>query len=125
MTLFFNLENLEKESGDDYRRFVKLLYNKYYGKLPNKRDKAVKLNLNGTSFLLNPAPLFSETVDTAHLIQYIKLAGMRDYTMYKQYGVASLPLSYFPDVNLNNIKHNPLIKITEDEIFFKYENKRK
>jgi hypothetical protein len=123
MTLFFNLENLDKEAGGDYRRYVELLYRKFYNKLPTKRSKPVKLNLNGTSFILNPAPLFLEKIDIAYLIQYIKLAGMRDYTLYKQYGVTSLPLSYFPDVNIDNIKHNPLLTITEDSIFFRHERK--
>jgi hypothetical protein len=125
MTLFFNLENLDKEAGTNYRRYLFLLYQLYYKKLPSRKDKhrPAKLKLTGNSFLLNVKPLFTEIVDIAYVIQYIRLAGMRDYTLYKQYSVTSLPLSYFPDVNIDNIKHNPLLTITEDSIFFKHERK--
>lgn len=123
MTLFFNIENLEKEAKEDYKRYLFLFYQLAYKKLPSRRDKykPAKLNLVGSSFLFNPAPLFTETVDIAYIIQYIRLAARRDYFMYKEYGITSLPLSYFPDIILQNIIHNPLLKIKEEEIFFKYE----
>lgn len=123
MTLFFNLENLERESCDNTVRFVQILNTIYYKKLPSKRKgvKAVKLNMQGNSFILNPEPLFKEKIDTAYIVQYVKLCGMRDYTMYKHYGIKSLPLSYFPDINMEVIKTNPLIHITKSEIHFKYE----
>jgi len=127
MTLFFNLDNLDREAGDNFKRYVWLLHQHYYRKLPSKRDpfKREKLSLAGTSFILNPAELFKETsIDTAYLVQYIRLAGRRDYLMYKEYGIASLPLSYFPDLELRNITHNPLLKITEDDLFFKYERNK-
>jgi hypothetical protein len=75
----------------------------------------------GSSFLLNPEPLFKSNVDVLYIMQYIKLAAKRDYSLYKYYGVKSLPLSYFPDINLGVIKTNPLLKITPTEIFFEYE----
>ncbi len=123
MTLFFNLDNLEREAEHDFNRYVFLLEQLYYKRLPRRKDKyrPAKYNLVGNSFILNPGPLFKETVDIAYVIQYIRLAARRDYMMYKEYKITSLPLSYYPDINLNNIKHNPLLKITEDSIFFKYE----
>jgi hypothetical protein len=77
----------------------------------------------GNSFLINPEPLFKikKSVDILYIIQYIKLAAKRDYSLYKYYGVKSLQLSYFPDINLEVIKTNPLLKITPTEIFFAYE----
>lgn len=127
MTLFFNLNNLEKDAGDDLNRYVFLLRQLYLNKrLPSKKDKypPAKYNLVGNSFILNAGPLFDEKVDIAYIVQYIRLAGRRDYMLYKEYGTTSLPLSFFPDINLKNIIHNPLLKITEDEIFFKYERNK-
>ena len=122
MTLFFDILNLEQEADNDSKRFVKLLENLYYKKLPkNLRFKAPKLQLVGNSYLLNPAPLFDLKIDINYIVQYIKLAGRRDYGMYKHYGSKSLQLSYFPDLLMENIKTNPLLEITKTEIFFKYE----
>jgi predicted RNA-binding protein associated with RNAse of E/G family len=53
--------------------------------------------------------------------QYIRLAGRRDYAIYKYYGHKYLDLSYYLDINLDTIKNNPLTKITENKIYFKYE----
>lgn len=125
MTFFFNLENLEKESCNNSSTFVDLLETIYYKKLPSnkKKVKPVKLNMKGNSFILHLEPVLKlkKSIDTAYIVQYVKLCGMRDYTMYKLYGVKSLPLSYYPDIDLAAIKHNPLLHITQTEIKFKYE----
>lgn len=122
MTFFFNIENLEKEAASDPKRFMLLLKNFYYKKLPKNGYSIVpKLPLHGLSFILNPEPLFKSNVDILYIIQYIKLAARRDYGMYKHYGSKTLQLSYFPDILLGNIKTNPLLEITKTEIFFKYE----
>lgn len=121
MTLFFNIQELEKAAGSDSFRFLELLKRFYLKKLPKRIEKPI--NLVGSSFILNPEPLFYETVDIGYVIQYIRLAARRDYLLYKQFGTVSLPRSFFPDIDYNSIKHNPLIKITEDQIFFIYENK--
>lgn len=78
--------------------------------------------LPGTSFLINPDKLFKDKItDPVYIAQYIKLAAKRDMTLYKLYGVTSLLTSYFIDLNIDNIKHNPLLKITDTEIQFKHE----
>jgi len=126
MAFFFNLENLERDSCNNPDKFVTLLKNFYAGKLPSKYDKYKrKLNLAGNSFLLNPEPLFKSKVDTAFIVQYIKLAARRDYTLYKHYKSTTLQLSYYPDINLAAIKLNPLLKITGSEIHFLFEDKDK
>lgn len=129
MTLFFDLNKLEKEANEDTRKFIAILDAFYYKKLPSRRRGALyvkKLNMGGFSFLLNPDPLFKlKNVDIAYIVQYIKLAARRDYNLYKYYGVKSLPLSYFPDINMMAIRTNPLLTITNTEIFFKYEELKK
>lgn len=80
-----------------------------------------KLNI-GTSFLLNPEPLFKDkSVDFIQKAQYIKLAGRRSYTDYKLYRNANLDLTMFPDVILSNIQFNPLLTIQDTQLKFKYE----
>jgi hypothetical protein len=129
VTLFFDLNLLEKAADKDMKKFVAILYAFYYKKLPSRRKGALyvkKLNIGGFSFLLNPDPLFTlKNIDIAYIVQYIKLAARRDYNLYKYYKVKSLPLSYFPDINMQAIRTNPLLNITNTEIFFKYEELKK
>ena len=119
MTLFFDLAKLEKLTQDNPKTFITLLRDLYNKKLFNKVN-----TLHGNSFILNPEYLFTSTVDIGYLIQYIKLAARRDYTLYKHYGTKTLLLSFYPDINLEAIKTNPLLKITESEIYFLYEEQQ-
>ncbi len=124
MTLFFNIENLEQEAPDNPKRFLWLLENFYHKRLPRRYNKykPAKLTLIGSSYLLNPEPLFKTNVDIHYVLQYIKLAGRRDYGLYKHYGSKTLQLNYFPDIDMESIKHNPLLKITKTEITFLFED---
>ena len=124
MALFFNLELLESESNCDPKLMLSML-ERHYGKklIPrNNRDKNNYRNLAGNSFLLNAGPIFSDTTDIAFKAQYIRLAGRRDYSLYKFYKATYLDLSYFKDIDLDTIKQNPLLNINNNNIYFKYEN---
>lgn len=124
MALFFNLDLLETETNCDPKLMLSMLERHFSKKLipKNNRDKITCANLAGHSFLLNAQPLFSETCDIAHKAQYIRLAGRRDYSLYKLYRVVYLDLSYFKDIDLDALKHNPLLTITDNKIYFKHEN---
>ena len=125
MALFFNLENLEKEAGGNSSKFLALLEYHYTGSIPShKRStfKPSKLSLRGTSYILNPGPLFNnQETDIDYIVQYIILCGRRDWGLYKFHGVKSLDLSYYPDLDLTKIKSNPLLKVVNKNIHFKYE----
>jgi hypothetical protein len=125
MALFFDLQTLETKTRSDSVKLVEVLRLHYLGKTApkNARDLVKPLNkLVGTSFLLNAKALFEDkTTDIAYKAQYIKLAGRRDYLLYKLYGYKHLDLSYFLDINVKIIQHNPLLTITENKIYFKYE----
>lgn len=126
MILFFNLENLEKEANGDHHKFMMLLSNYYYKKPPKRGWHHPKLKLTGSSFILNPEPLFKiKKLEIVYIIQYIRLAARRDYFLYKQYNVKSLDLSFFPDLNYSAIKYNPLLKIENNQLLFYYEEHRK
>jgi hypothetical protein len=126
MTLFFNIEVLEKETRGDPVYLVIALqkwFNKErYPKSSRDKYKPLTKSLAGNSFLLNPVEFFNDTTtDIIYRSQYLKLAAKRDYTLYKLYGVKFLDLSFLPDLNIKLIKSNPLISITDNKIYFKYE----
>lgn len=124
MALFFNLELLEAESQCDPKLMLNML-ERHFGKklIPkNHRDRVTLKNLAGHSFLLNAYQLFADTADIAHKAQYIRLAGRRDYSLYKLYGVTYLDLSYFKDIDTSLLQTNPLLTITQNKIYFKYES---
>lgn len=125
MALFFNLELLEAESKCDPKLMLSML-ERHLGKklIPkNNRDRNNYRNLAGHSFLLDANSLLQDTADIAYKAQYIRLAGRRDYMMYKLYKVTYLDLSYFKDIDTELIKNNPLLQITQNKIYFKYESK--
>ena len=125
MTMFFNLEVLEAEAGSDIAKFVALLNYHFTGTLVKHKSikyKPSRKNLAGYSFILNAAPILNlKSVDIAYVVQYIKLAARRDYTLYKFNNYKALDISYFPEIRLEVIKHNPLLKIVGNHIFFKFE----
>lgn len=125
MALFFNLDILEREAAGDPDKFLTLLNYHHSGSIPSSsrsKYKPSKYSLKGNSFLLNPTPvLTNEFYDSAYRTQYIRLAGRRDYLLYKIYGVITLDRSFFPDLDLEKIKNNPLLIIETNLIKFKYE----
>jgi hypothetical protein len=125
MALFFNLELLEAESKCDPKLML-LMLERHLGKklIPkNNRDRINYRNLAGHSFLLDANSLLEDNTDIAYKAQYIRLAGRRDYMLYKLYKVTYLDLSYFKDIDTELIKNNPLLQITQNKIYFKYESK--
>ena len=125
MILFFNLALLEAETLGNPKQMVeklRLFYNKKH--MPKNGYSKVKpiRNLNGNSYLLNAEKLFADNItDIIYKSQYIQLAGRRDYSLYRLFNVKYLDLSYFKDIDLDKIKTNPLITITQNKIYFKYE----
>ena len=118
---------LESETQCDSVKLVETLRLHFIRKsIPKNQYSKIKpiFNLKGNSFLINPARLFTDTsTDIVHKAQYIRLAGRRNYAIYKHYGYTYLDLSFYSDIDLNAIKSNPLLKITENKINFKYEEK--
>jgi len=126
MTLFFNLETFKNIPDVSLR--LHLLETLYYRKLPKSTTHTVLLHkLKGKSFILNPGPLFKDKkVDPLYIIQYINLAGTRDYTMYKQYGLKYLDITYYPELDFSTVSRNPLLQLKNKQLFFYYEElKRK
>lgn len=121
--LFFDLQKLEALCKGDTRLLQAALHSYYY-KIPKKGrlSKIYSTNLSGKSFFLNPVAILNDkTTDPSYIVQYIRLAGRRDYAMYKIYHVKYLDLSFYPEIDIANIKHNPLLTIAQNKVHFKYE----
>lgn len=126
MTLFFNLQVLEEDTKCDPNYMVKALYDFHKGitipKNSKQQYKPLKRLTIGKSFILNPESFFNDkSVDSVYKSQYIRLAGRRDFNLYKQYGIKSLDLTLYPDLDLTAIKSNPLLTIANKQITFKHE----
>jgi hypothetical protein len=127
MTLFFNIDVLEKETDSDSQYLIVAL-ERWYKKhtIPinaRQKYKPLKKSLSGSSFLLNPDKFFKDrNTDVIFRAQYLKLAARRDYTLYKLYGLRTLDLSFFPNINLQLIEANPLLSIIKNNLHFKYED---
>lgn len=121
MTLFFSLKKLENQAAANDSIFLQILKDHYTTSVLNKSVFSKYKKINGTSYLLNPQPLFTQTIDIAYIVQYIKLASLRDYTVFKLFNIITLDTSFFPEIDTNAIQKNPLIKITNKQIKFKFE----
>lgn len=126
MTLFFNLQILEQDTHCNAEYMVEALHKFYLGiTIPkNIREKYKPLARlkAGSSFLLRPKDFFDNRgVDSAYRAQYIRLAGLRNYTNYKTYGTRSLDLTLYPDIDFDKIKSNPLLIIANKQIKFIHE----
>lgn len=124
--IFFDLSILERDTKCDPTYLVIALQKFYKGiTIPkNAREKYKPLrNLKkGSSFIINPEPLFNDkTVDYIYKSQYIRLAARRNYLHYKVYGDANLDLTLYPDINWNAIRSNPLLSTAQKQLKFKYE----
>lgn len=119
MTLFFNWQKLYQEAAGDPAKTVNTL--RLLNSTKILKD-GLRNKLKGTSFLLHPSRiLMDKSTDILYIYQYIFLAAKRDYALYKLYGVKSLPLIHYSDINLSSIRSNPLLSVTNQEIQFKYE----
>lgn len=118
---YFNMERLKKYNFSD---MLRVLENYYYKRLPkNKMELKFHADLSGgQSFLVNPKALFASRVDLGYKVQYLLLAAKRSAFYAAEYGIMYLDLSFFPDLDCDKIKHNPLLKIDDNKLYFLYEN---
>lgn len=123
MTLFFSLEKLEKQANGSDPKFMQILWDHYQRKLLQRPtlNKVRYKPINGTSYLLNPQPLFNQPTDIAYIVQYIRLAAKRDYTLLTLFKEIKLDLSFFPEIDIKVLSRNPLLIVKNNHIQFKFE----
>ena len=115
------MQKLKKYETKD---MLKVLENYYYKRLPKNRSefKYFADLSGGQSFLINPKALFAAKTDLGYKVQYLLLAAKRSAFYAAEYGIMYLDLSFYPDLDLDKLKHNPLLKIDENKLYFLYEN---
>ena len=126
MLLTFNILTLEQETNCDPTLMIEYLKHWFTNRntLPkNKYDRQPKYkSLVGYSFLLNPVDFFKDTkTDIIFRSQYLRLAGRRDLSLYRRYKDLTLDLSFYSDLDRDTIVHNPLLKVQNNKLHFKYE----
>ena len=133
--LLFNLDKLEEAAQkatlatpakeDDALYFLLLKWWRDDDIIPRRFDK-YKLNrplTGGSSFIINPEAFFNRRnkAESVYKSQAIKLMARRDLNLYRQFNMDYLDISFFPDLNIQAIKYNPLIEIKGSHIYFKTE----
>lgn len=80
------------------------------------------LLIDATSYIKNYDDVFSylNKIDILYITQYVSLAGKRSYADIKA-GKNYLDLSLYPDLDINSVKHNPLLTIDNNNLKFNYE----
>ena len=124
MAFKFNLKYLEdiSSSASNFVLTLKYYYFNYPVKPYNVSRKFDRRRMVGYSWLSNAKDLLLDNhTDPVYIVQYVKLAGLRDLALYQLYGDKSLDLSFYPDINIQNISHNPLLSIKNNRLYFKYE----
>ena len=125
MAFFFNIETLNKyAAGKNDLDFVLMLRRARKSQkqglvFSGTKEKQI---LSGTSFLANPDGIFGALVESAYVCQYIRLAALRNYADYTLYGRLTLDLTMYPELDTNRLQNNPLLKVVNRQLYFKYEN---
>lgn len=87
--------------------------------VPKKILRAYKVleNQGGEDFIVNPDALFNSRASDLHKSQYLGLAALRNYDDFVETQRKTLSRSLVPSwIKLEELRNNPLIKITETEI---------
>jgi hypothetical protein len=83
------------------------------------KERELSLTLYGDSYIINPHRVLTDrNSNIESKIQYIELACMRNYFDYKLAGDSTLELLL---VDPTTIQHNPLLKVVNNKIHFKFE----
>ncbi len=125
--IFYDYGKVLRLSKGKTKNIIRLVVIYTYGIKMPKKNKAIGhfygQDITGDSFLLNPKELFKNKLQASleQMVQYIELAGYRNYLDYKWQGVKTLPRRY-TEITLKDIEDNPLLELDEkDNIKLYYE----
>jgi sorbitol-specific phosphotransferase system component IIC len=94
-------------------------------KIPKKVVKAVQLPYpEGACFLIHPNQVLLGAKAPQDLFIYLELASMRSKFDYFVRGIRYLPLALVPEYLLGCIETNPLLKLENERVYFKYEQEK-
>lgn len=120
--MFFDIDILTKQCKGDSITMLKMLENYYFKKIPRSSKDVygfAKVRLKGYTWLPNPEKLFSSKADIRYKRQYLILRSKVNILMINEYGLDILDLSFYPDIDKESIRHNPLIEIKNNVLYFK------
>jgi len=75
----------------------------------------------GDCFLINAEKALLAATDGYNLYMYLELASMRNVFDYSMRGIRYLPLVFVPEYLRGWLEANPMLKIENDKVYFKYE----
>lgn len=76
---------------------------------------------SGYSFLVNPDEVLINGGSPYNIYNYIELASKRSLFDYSVRGITYLPMPLVPEYQRGIITVNPLLTITDNKVYFKYE----
>lgn len=76
---------------------------------------------SGTCFLRNIDELLESNEYPNDIYMYLELASKRNVFDYHMRGITYLPLPLVEEYHLEWVKRNPLLKIENNKVYFKYE----
>lgn len=127
----FSWEKINNKLSWNAHDVLSYFYKKEGFKSPANRNNAKKVEAmvklpypKGPCFLKNPEPLFKEQHDPNHVYIYLELASKRNLFDYSMRGSLFLPIELIPEYLMGLIEHNPLLKIENDKLYFKYEQEK-
>lgn len=123
--ILFDKSKLMKFSSGKVNKLMDILYYVTYRPLPESSRDASRLKYQsihwkGDSYLLNP----EDFIDQHHrytkkeVLQYFLVASKRSLPDYLLFGTKTLSMH---SVNINAIKNNRLLTVTDEKIFLKFE----
>lgn len=94
-------------------------------KIPEKVKEVAKLPYpSGDCYIIDIGTVLREASSPNELYRYIELASRRNMFDYHMRGVKHLPLALAEEHEISWIEINPMMKIENDNIYFKYEQEK-
>ena len=124
--ILYNWKKIKREANSKVSDILTILHILTYRLPPvNKNDRIYKYwqkSFHGTSFLVNPEPLFIQRrlYSDKEIAQYAGIASLRNYFEYQKTKDTRLDLLHFTG-DEDSIKNNRLLRIEGYYIHFKFE----
>ena len=124
--ILYNWKKIKREANSKVSDILTILHILTYRLPPvNKNDRIYKYwqkSFHGTSFLVNPEPLFIQRrlYSDKEIAQYAGIASLRNYFEYRKTKDTRLDLLHFTG-DEDSIKNNRLLRIEGYYIHFKFE----
>ena len=125
MIILFNWKKILRRAKYKQGRALKIFYYLSHDlEIKSLEDPMSPLMLgmdySGSSFVLNPKPIFSGKYTDLERIQYIAMASLRSYPEYKLRKTTTLHFLLSP-LSEKQINNNRLLNLDNNQIRFKYE----